>query len=163
MKIRHYLHQWLLPKEFRIKKSIWSPELIKDLEKSILDSASKPSSILDKGQIGTLADVGTGLWRLRQKMVVPGTEKPLEEMRRAYRHLEFTLDALARTNIRIQDHTGEMVPEGGISKLKVLAYQPHPGIEHKQVQETIKPTIYYMDQMIQMGEVIVSVPEENAS
>ena len=163
MKLIPSIRQLAYPKEFRIDALAWPPELPAALEQlvSILSAPTPPAQ--DSVQIGILADVGTGLWRLRQKMLQPGTEQPLEEMRRAYRHLESTLGALDRADIKIQDHTGELVPEGGGLKLKVLAYQPLAGIARKQVQETIKPTIYYKDQMIQMGEVIVSIPEENNS
>jgi hypothetical protein len=106
-----------------------------------------------------LADVGTGLWRLRQKMVQPGTDRPLEEMRRAFRHLESVWDALTQAGMEIRDHTGEPVPEGGVYALKTVAFQPTPGISREKVIETIKPSIYYKDQMIQMGEVIVGTPE----
>ena len=154
------LRQWMYPKEFRIEAKAWPSELSVAMEQLVNSLATPAQPAQDDVQIGMLADVGTGLWRLRQKMLQPGSEQPLEEMRRAYRHLESTLDALGRANIRIQDHTGDLIPEGGIPNLKVLAYQPMPGVTHNQVQETIKPTIYYKDRMIQMGEVIVSVPED---
>jgi hypothetical protein len=157
------LRQWLYPKEFRIGAVTWPPELPVALEQLVSKISAPAQPSQDAVQIGILADVGTGLWRLRQKILQPGSEQPLEEMRRAYRHLESTLDALGRANIRIQDHTGDLIPEGEGLKLKVLAYQPQAGVIHKQVQETIKPTIYYKDQMIQMGEVIVSVPEDSSS
>ena len=159
MKLSPTIRQWIYPKEFRINALVWSPEYPIDFV-NLASIISEPAlSTQDSVQIGILADIGTGLWRLRQKMLQPGTEQPLEEMRRAYHHLESTLDALDRADIKIQDHTGELVPEGGGLKLKVLAYQPLAGITHNKVLETIKPTIYYKDQMIQMGEVIVSTPE----
>jgi hypothetical protein len=81
-------------------------------------------------------------------------------MRRAYRHLESTWDALAQAGVQIRDHTGEPVPEGGIYALKTIAFQPTPGLSRETAIETIKPTIYYKDQMIQMGEVIIGTPEQ---
>lgn len=163
MKFFQSIRQRAYPKEFRIDALAWPPELPATLEQltHILSAQTLPAQ--DIIPVSILADVGTGLWRLQQAMLQPGTEQPLEEMRRAYRHLQSTLDALDRANIQIQDHTGELVPEGGGLKLKILAYQPLAEITHKQVMETIKPTIYYKDQMIQMGEVIVSVPEETSS
>jgi hypothetical protein len=43
--------------------------------------------------------------------------------------------------------------------LKVVAFQPTPGIGRERVIETIKPTIYFKGKAIQMGEVIVGRPD----
>jgi hypothetical protein len=43
--------------------------------------------------------------------------------------------------------------------LKVLCFQPTPGLRRERVIETIKPTIYFKGKTIQMGEVIVGKPE----
>jgi hypothetical protein len=110
-------------------------------------------------QTKLITEVGTGLWRMRQKMLEPGTDRPREEMKRAYRHLESTWEALVEWGISIRDHTGEVVPEGGIYGLKTVAAQPTAGVKRPRVAETIKPSIYLGDQMIQMGEVILDVPE----
>jgi hypothetical protein len=108
-----------------------------------------------------LAEVCTGLWRLRQKMLQPGTDRPFEEMRRAYRHFESTWDSLEQAGVRIIDHTDGPFHSG--LSLKVIAYQPTLGLSRERVIETIKPSIYFKDTSIQMGEVIVGVPETQAS
>ena len=161
------LRQWIFfPREIRIAPSIQPQTLLAEFDK--LAQLLRPQEGLPSADISPtalkeqqrfLADVGTGLWRLRQKMVQPGSDKPLEEMRRAYRHLESTWDALTQAGVEIHDHTGETVPEGGIYALKTIAFQPTPGVSHEKVVETIKPTIYYKDQMIQMGEVIIATKE----
>jgi hypothetical protein len=153
------LRQLLQPREFRIAGFAWPPELGATLQALTLDGAPDSGPARENVTPGSLAEIGTGLWRLQRKMLQPGTDQPLEEMRRAYRYLESTLAALERANVRIRDHTGEKIPDTGILQLKVLAYQPQAGVTGHQVQETIKPSIYFKDQMIQMGEVIVSIPE----
>jgi hypothetical protein len=113
-----------------------------------------------------LANLGTGLWRLRQRMLDPSTGQPLEEMRRAYRHFESVWDVLADAGIQIRDHKGEFLPERGFSGLHVAAYQPTPGLKKERVIDTIKPTILIkraeanQDVLIQIGEVIVGTPED---
>lgn len=104
-----------------------------------------------------LADLGTGLWRLRQRMIEPGTDRPLDEMRRAFRHMESLLDVTREAGLEIQDHTGAPYHSG--MTLVVLAFQPTPGVLRDKVDETIKPTIYHNGTMIQVGEVIVATPE----
>ncbi len=106
-----------------------------------------------------LADVATGLWRLRKKMLPAGASEPSEDNRRPYKQLEAILDTLTQASIEIRDHTGEIVPRGGIYTLKVLAYEPTAGLSREQVIETIKPTINLKGTVIQVGEVIVGTPE----
>ncbi|HEY0004098.1 MAG TPA: hypothetical protein VGB17_04740 [Pyrinomonadaceae bacterium] len=168
------VRQRVYAREFRINPPVWSSDLLSVVEKlaqSVAqpvtekpahDDGAKPEPPDQKELMNFLADLGTGLWRLRQKMVQPGTDEPLEEMRRPYRHLASTWDVLAEEGIQILDHTDEVVPEGGIYALKAIAYQPMSHLTREQVIETIKPTIYYKEQMIQMGEVIIGTPEASA-
>jgi hypothetical protein len=176
------LRQRMYPQEYRISQAAWPPDLVVALEQLLVgfnrnalaapSGEKKPAREAETGDthrelllfvMNLLSNVGTGLWRLRNKMVQPGTGEPLDEMRRAFRHLQSTLDVLEEAGVEILDHTGELVPEGGIYSLKAIAYQPTPGINRERVIETIKPTIYFKDQMIQMGEVIIGTPESPAS
>jgi hypothetical protein len=111
-----------------------------------------------KNQIGLLCEVGTGLWRLQQRMVKPGTDQPMEEFRRPFRFFASVWDALHESGVTIQDHTGDDFDPH--QALKVLTYEPTPDVTREKVLETIKPTIYYHQVCIQMGEVIVATPNE---
>jgi hypothetical protein len=122
----------------------------------------EPESDLEKRSselIKLLADVTTGLWRLRLKMLPANAKDPSEPNRRWYKQLEAIMDTLTAADIQIRDHTGEAVPRGGIYTLKVLAYEPTAGLSREQVIETIKPTIHLKDRVIQVGEVIIGTPE----
>jgi hypothetical protein len=160
------LRQLKYPKEFRIAPAVWPPSLLATFEKLVqaLEAAATASAVpvtehpdALKERMLFVADVGTGLWRLRQKMIEPGTDRPLDEMRRAYRHFESVWDALTQAGVQIQDHTDAPYDSG--MSLKVIAFQPMPGLRREKVIETIKPTIYYKEQPIQMGEVIVGTPD----
>lgn len=109
--------------------------------------------------IELLAEVGTGLWRLRLKMLPRGAREPSEENRRSFKQLESILDMVRQAGLQIRDHTGEAVPRGGVYTLKALAYEPTSGLATERVTETIKPTIYFKDRLIQVGEVIIGTPE----
>jgi len=100
-----------------------------------------------------IADVATGLWRLRSTM------QPSEENRRSYKQLGAIFDILTEAGVEIRDHTGEAVPQGGIYGWNVLTYEPTPGLVREQVIETIKPTIYLDKGVIQIGQVIIGTPE----
>lgn len=163
--------QMLFPRAFQIPESPWNDGEIDQLEQiaahilemsRVRTEADDPQeySRMKQKRYAFLAEIGTGLWRLRQKMIQPGTEKPLEEMRRAYRHLESVWDTLQQDGVTVYDHTGEDFDAG--KSLKVLAFQPTAGLRRERVIETIKPTVYAGDEMVQMGEVIVGTPELNS-
>lgn len=127
-------------------------ELIKNLAKSVPDRAvTKDSQEINKD---FLAEVTVGAWRLKKKMTDNKTGEPLNEMSRAYRHLESVFITLEKEGIELQDHDGQPFDPG--MSLKVLTYQPAPGIEKEFVLETIKPSIYLKGELILMGEVIVA-------
>jgi len=107
-----------------------------------------------------LPDLCIGLWRLRRRMIDPDTGRPLEDMRKPFRHLESVWDTLAEAGVDIRDHTNELVPEYGSIGLNVLAYQPMPGISRERVIETVKPSIYVGERLVQMGQVIIGTPEK---
>jgi len=168
------VRQLAQPREFRIHPPSLSPEMIevlKGLQLVVVPGAAIPGQTAEETaqyqelmsfMINLLSQVGTGLWRLRQKMVKAGSDEPLDEMRRAFRHLESTWDALVQAGVEIQDHTGQTVPEGGVYALKAIAYEATPGLDREQVIETVKPSIYFRSQRIQMGEVIVGTPVPDA-
>ncbi|HUP65883.1 MAG TPA: hypothetical protein VM557_11455 [Thermoanaerobaculia bacterium] len=157
------LRQLRHPSEFRIAPPALETADVEALERIAALLQTPPASAAGSASIvkpvippAIVTGVATSLWRLRQKMVEPGTDRPLEEMRRAFRHLQSAWDALADSGVEIQDHTGAAFDIG--QSLHVIAFQPTPGLHGEQVIETIKPSVYYGGRMVQMGEVIVGTP-----
>lgn len=157
------LRQFRHPREFRIAPPAFTAADVAMLEELAEALRTPPPAPADSATVvkpvippGFLNGVATNLWRLRQKMVEPGTDHPLEEMRRAFRHLQSAWDVLADAGVEIQDHTGATFDIG--QSLHVIAFQPTPGLTGEQVIETIKPSVYYGGRMVQMGEVIVGTP-----
>ena len=100
------LRQKMFPREFRIPEAPWPEDTIVQLERIAEQIAKHASAEKSREELPSspghkafLTEVGTGLWRLRQKMTHPGTSKPLEEMRRAYRHFESVWEALERDGV----------------------------------------------------------------
>ena len=115
---------------------------------------------VDKEELLDLVvDVGTRVWRLQQSLRAAG-ELP-NELRKVVRDVESIGDTLTQRGIEIKDHTDQDYDPG--MALRVITSQPVPGLTRKQIIETLKPTIYYRDKIIQMGDVIVGVPEESGS
>jgi len=158
------IRQWWFPREFRIAPPTWSRELRHILKRlaQARSSTPAPQAPPDREWDRLWADVGTNLWRLRRKMLQPGTEKPYDEMRGLYRHLESIWRALNDAGIEIRDHTGEQIPRNGILELKMIAFQPTAGLQRETIIETIKPSIYCQGHYVQVGEVIVGIPQAPA-
>ncbi len=153
---RSTLRQMQYAKEFRIPPPTWSADVRTQLQE-VGELLRKPPVGPNGPSSRFVSDLGTGLWRLRLKMIQPGTGQPLDEMRRAYRHFESVWDALGSEGVKIYDHTGEAFDRG--KALRVMAFQATPGLGRDMILETIKPTIYLKDDLIQTGEVIVGTPE----
>lgn len=104
-----------------------------------------------------IADIATGVWRMRNKFSMVNIEDLPDEMKKANRHLESVWDALASAKVETRDHTSEKYVPG--MALKVIAFQPTPHVQAERITETIKPSVFYKDTLIQVGEVIVATPD----
>lgn len=166
------IKQLKYPKEFRIHPPDWPDNLLSALQKSIetldkkLQAAKQTGpdvkSTLIQGDADFYAKVGTNLWRIKQNMFEPGTNQLLGEMTKPYRHLASILDMFSSVGFTIKDYTGDEIPEAGQYYVKILASQPTPNIKRRTIIETVKPAIFYEDRMLQMGEVIVGIPESTS-
>ncbi len=98
------------------------------------------------------ADLANGWLRVWNLTRQPGTGQPKEEMRRVVPHLESLRDTLESLGLEIIDHTGKEIPDG--LDLEVIGYQVRPGLKRDRVVDTVRPTVYFRDQMIQKGRVL---------
>lgn len=159
------IRQWFFPAAFRIAPPSLPADLLTTLIALAAAQATPPTpapapQMMQQGIApSALADVAVGLWRLREKMVQPGSDLPQPDMQRAFRAFESTWSALQSAGIRVQAHTGEKYVAGMV--LSVLAFQPTPGLQVETIIETLKPSIYFHNTLIQLGEVIVGTPERD--
>jgi len=105
-----------------------------------------------------LLEVTTALWRVRRRILPSDGTEPSEKLRRLQRYVDSAWDALGSAGVEVRDHTGEPYVPG--MALKVIAFQPTPGATAEVIDETIRPSIYHRDTLVQRGEVIVAVPEK---
>ncbi|MET2984072.1 nucleotide exchange factor GrpE [Aureibaculum conchae] len=161
MNIIKRIQQFKYPKEFRVIPVKLHYDTINKLEDLIngfsLEQKTNPEQEFNpEKKKAFYAEVSIGAWRLKKKMTDPKNQQPLEEMGKAYRHLESIMLTLEKEGIEIKDHDGQPF-DSGLS-IKSLAFQPTPGIKDETMIETIKPSVYYMGERIVMGEVIVGTP-----
>ncbi len=155
------LLQYRYPKEFRIEIPAWPAKLLENTE--TITNLLQPRRGNGNEFFPILKEVCNGLWRIRGRL--EKLDVPPKEIRGAKRFLESTWDSLTQSGVEIHNHTGETITGG--EALRIISFEHSDQVTCDQVIETVKPTIYYKDKMIQMGEVIVgqpiSAPLHNAS
>jgi hypothetical protein len=109
---------------------------------------------------GVIASVVTNLWRAKLKLVDPVTGEPKEETRRVHRHIEGALETLQQIGVTITELMNQPYDAG--LPVKVLTFQPMPGIERDTIVEVVRPTIIWQDTLLQMGEIVVGIHPDSA-
>ncbi len=105
-----------------------------------------------------LISIATNAWRAKTKMVDTTTGEVREEMKRVDRHIEAIYRSLAEVGIVIRNHTGDAYDEG--QPMKVVANKPTPGLDKKRVSETLLPSIFWNDRLVQNGEIEIATPSD---
>lgn len=108
-----------------------------------------------------LASIATHAWKARTRMRDAVSGEVLEEMKKISRSIDGIFESLAALDIEVKDHTGQPFDYG--LPLKVVTTQPTAGIAKEQVIETLKPTIYWRQRIIQTGEVVLATPSSATS
>lgn len=103
-----------------------------------------------------LAAIANSYFRAKKKMLDPTTGEPHEVMNRVYKDLERIYRHLEEMGFKIQDHTGDTYDDG--QPMKVITSNPRSDATRKYVLETLTPTIYWNDRIIQYGEIEIATP-----
>jgi hypothetical protein len=104
---------------------------------------------------GLLAIANT-YFRLKKKMLDPTTGEPQEPMARVYKDIDRICRHLEDMGFKIQDHTGDAYDDG--QPMKVITSNPRPDATRKYVLETLTPTIYWNERIVQHGEIEIAIP-----
>jgi hypothetical protein len=137
---------------------------LRRLEASLREPPPPPPS---RGTAGPFADDAEGLaaafgglathvWRAYGKTIDPVTGQTREEMRRIHRHIEGALDVLQQMGLTINDWVNQPYDAG--LPVKVLTFQPAPGVTRDTILETVRPTVMWKNRLVQLGEVVVGTP-----
>ena len=107
--------------------------------------------------IRTLAELGTNLWRARQRLLGLSDKGSLvTESLKILRPIESALENIESIGIKIMDFTGKPYVQG--MALNIVSSQPNSSLKADRICEMLKPTIYFREQFIQAGDVIIEGP-----
>jgi len=117
---------------------------------------SKPVEVVPASFIKGLLAIATSAWRAKAKMIDSTTGEPRPEMARVYKDIERIYRHLEEIGFTIKNHTGDPYDDG--QPMKVITSQPRQDANRKYVLETLLPTIYWNDRIIQHGEIEIAIP-----
>jgi hypothetical protein len=146
---------------FRIDEPRWTEEQCRELDQviALLGEADPPVEAGTELDEKALAEAATNLWRAQQKLAQLGSGST--QSRQASRYLRSCAEALTDAGLVVQDHDGDPFHAG--RSVEVLVYQDDPTVSAETIVETVRPSVYYRDRRIQMGQVIVGCPPVNSS
>jgi hypothetical protein len=148
------MRQLMRPAAFRIAAP---QESARGAESQSLNDPA-PESADDQltAALKTIAAVATAVWRAKSKLdAEPDTVLP-DELRNLPRHIQSAWDALEAGKIQVDDPTGRRYVPG--MAVNTLTIQPLDGITCEVIHETIKPSVYFNDALIQRADVIIARP-----
>ncbi|UGT42411.1 hypothetical protein LTV02_03040 [Nocardia yamanashiensis] len=117
---------------------------------------------MDKDFRPVLAELATGVWRLRGKLDGARPDEDVRKLLRSVaRQLDSMTDALADAGVQVQSHTGEFFDAG--QSVEVIAFEASEAVQRETVAETVTPTVYVDDRMVQMGQIIVATPADSTA
>lgn len=127
--------------------------------------ASNPTPASTEEQLNTalktIAAVATAVWRAKNKLDAEADAELPDELRNVPRHVQSAWDALEAGTVQVDDPTGRRyVPGMAVSTLTI---QPLEGITFEVIHETIKPSVYFNDMLIQRADVIIARPTGETS
>jgi hypothetical protein len=156
--MRAALGQLRHPPEFRVPppfldsgQAEWVTAVLADV-----DTATEEPAAAGGADVGTLLAAATGLWRAQRKLNQRGGDLSAADLRQVRRYVQAGRQALADGGLEIQEHDGAPFDPG--HSLEVLAFQDEPDLTREVVLETLRPSVYYRGERIQMGQVVVGRP-----
>ena len=164
---------------FALPKPQWShEEEVTSLVTRIIATRPAPHNDQtppDPDDLRAAVSIATNFWRANKRMLDATTGEVREEMKRIHRDVEAirrslaglgiiiryhreddSHDAAQRVRVVIRDHTGDPYDEG--QPMKVVASKPTPGATKKRVSETLLPSIFWNERLVQNGEIEIEIP-----
>jgi hypothetical protein len=149
---------------FEIPNVAWSHEKeLNEIVSSVVGNKTAPrqeqateGADMPLDYLKALVSIATNAWRAKIKMLDATTGEVREEMKRVDRHIEAIYRILSEVGIVIRDHTKDAYDEG--QPMKVVASKPTPGLEKDRVSETLLPSVFWNNRLVQNGEIVIATP-----
>jgi hypothetical protein len=161
-----------IPKDLKLLPPLERPdvgEFAREIAKHLqgVRPAVAPGStiveVIPENVAKALIATATNVWRIRSRISDSSTHELKEEitkddLRKLSRYVDSIIESFAGVGIEIKDRTGEAFDYG--LPEKVVTAEPQAGLTKEIIVETIRPTIYWKNQIAQQGEVVIATPLE---
>ncbi|GHG85018.1 hypothetical protein [Streptomyces lanatus] len=164
--VRAALGQLRHPPEFRVARPLLEPAQA-EWAAAVLAEAESAEALARQARTpqgaGTDAMLGAavGIWRALRKLDQGTGPLSSADLRQVRRQVHASRQALADDGLEIQEHDGQPFDSG--QSLEVLVFQDEPELDREVVLETVRPSVYFRGERIQMGQVIVGRPGPRAT
>lgn len=152
-RLREDFRQLGYRRAFRIRPPTFDEPLRHRLEQLLTELTPKTEPEFN---LTALAEAMTTLWRAQRKLA----QDPAGLSRyavQADRYLADCRTELSRAGLTVQDHDGDPYHPG--RALEVIGYEDAPSCDVETVVVTVRPSVYFRGELIQMGQVIVGRPQ----
>jgi len=128
-------------------------------------------------QLKAIVSIANNFWRAKKRMLDAASGEVREDMKRIHRDVEAIRRSLVglgiviryhrdddldegepKVRIVVQDHTGDVYDEG--QPMKVVASKPTAGLDKKRVSETLLPSVFWNNRLVQNGEIEIATPSD---
>lgn len=159
--VRDALRQLRHPSEFRIPRpplapahAEWAAAVLAEVEtaEALAERARTPEGAGTDALLGA----AVGIWRALRKLDQGTGPLSAADLRQVRRQVHAGRQALLDDGLEIQEHDGMPFDSG--QSLQALVFQDEPGLDRETVLETVRPSVYFRGERIQMGQVIVGRP-----
>ncbi len=109
----------------------------------------------------SLTALGTNAWKMKVRLMdgdEPRDELKKDDLKKLMRNVDSMFEALSALGLEVRDRTGEPFDYGLPDK--IVSSSPRAGLTRELIVETIRPTIYWQNQIAQTGEVVIATPLE---
>lgn len=106
----------------------------------------------------SFCDIIIHAWRMQRRMTDRATKEVKEEHKAMHRSVAGIQETLTAMGFTVRDREGDFYDYG--LPEKVVAAEKRAGISREMVVETIRPSVFFGDQLLKPGEIVIAVPED---
>jgi hypothetical protein len=131
----------------------------------VAEKGREPVRVSPEDLMKCITTVATNSWKMKSRVFnekgKPREEIKKDDIKKLARHLDSIFEAFNGMGIEIRDRTNETYDYGLPDT--IVSSAPRAGLSKELIVETIRPTIYWQNQIVQAGEIVIATPIEEKS
>jgi hypothetical protein len=139
-------------------KQISPPNWPKEMSALQRLAAAEANQEFQNKAAASFCDIAIHAWRMQRRMTDRVTKEVKEEHKAMHRSVAGIQETLTAMGFTVRDREGDFYDYG--LPEKVVAAEKRAGISREMVVETIRPSVFFGDQLLKPGEIVIAVPED---